>query len=79
MTLVGHRRQYHLRPNAVALPAWGWVLVFVAVVTGFVGLVLAIAGHESVGALLMALTGIVLGGSVIIAHLNYYANGQRDS
>jgi len=76
---VGQRRQYRLRPNAVALPAWGWVLICAAMIIGVVGLVLVITGHEVVGALLMGLTGITLGGSGLIASLNHYANGGRDS
>ncbi len=79
LMLMGQRRRYRLRSNAVALPVWGWVVVSSALVAGVVGLVLAITGHGSVGALLMGLSGMVVGSSVIIERLNYYSSGRRDA
>ncbi len=35
--------------------------------------------HEAAGAMLTGLTGMTLGGSVLIARLNHYANGGLDS
>jgi len=77
---VTPQRRYRLRPNTSGLPIWAWVFIVLGLVAGIVGLALTLTDHDPLGSLLMALSGMTVGGSLLVDRvLTDYSNDRRSS
>jgi hypothetical protein len=59
--------RYRLRRDSAALSRFQWWIVGVAILIGTFGVVLAITGRVVLGAMLMSLSGLINGFTVVIA------------
>ena len=65
---MDNKPRYRLRRKSTALSRFQWGIVGVAILIGTFGVVLALTGRVVLGAMLMSLSGLINGFTVVIAN-----------